>query len=283
VKTLIDEPFRFLGRLYPPVSIAKSVRNSCQDPERIYVKFTCTYTPLFKEVDRRERLFQKACAVITTDPESPYISQVANSVLAAAKREYDWDYQRVDTMMNYCVDGGTYTNHWAEWMEKAHRESQPTADWAAFEEYWNTDLTWEEIEEHPCFCELIDHDFKGCAKMTVELDHVTKELVAIGDKTAVPPVRKEDQVDGEEYKEAHDTALQRMRSHPGSAAGEELTSQSSVVSEEAAPPARPPTPVCAPGPSQPYIRPVTYRDVSAAKRKSKPKMFVATSSGFTRE
>jgi len=184
------------------------------------------------EITRRERLYLKACAILTTDPHSPYISAVARCVLGAATRQYGWEFKRVDVsvkwMMNYVVDGGTYTNHYAEWMEFAHRESQPDADWDAFDEFFSADHTFEEIEEHPPFVELIEHDKLGATFMSVELDHANKqiEVVERGNKSAVPSVKRDD-VDGDEYKEAFDRALKSMEGVQGSAAGKEAPPQSS--------------------------------------------------------
>jgi len=202
-QTRTRETFTFLGRLYAPAALSATVRNSMQDPARVFTKFTICATRLTSVLERRDRLFQKACAVLTTDPETPYISTVARCICDAAEREEGKEFKVVETMLNYNIAGGIYANHSAEWMEAAIHEAHPTCDWDSLDAWFAETRTLDEIENHPPFCVPKEHDNKGCTIMTGDLNHKDFEVVKRGDDSAIPDLPK---VDGNQYKEALDTA-----------------------------------------------------------------------------
>jgi hypothetical protein len=171
------EPFGFLGRLYGPgPGICSQVVTSVQDPARIMIKFTITPTHLTTQDERRKRLFDKACAIITSDPFSPHISIVAQSILRAGKTTYDWDYvENFD--LNYNIDHGKYNNSGDDWTFVAFASAWPSADFDSMDQYFSRDLTFDQIEIHPNFCQVKRIDKPGLSLMTKSLDHNEKAQI----------------------------------------------------------------------------------------------------------
>jgi len=154
-----DVPFTFLGRMYarPELTAVKAV--NMQRPSTVFTKFTCTPTTLVTDKSRRHRLFLKACAVMTTDPETPYLSTLAKCILKAGKAEYNWEFERVFTALNYNVEAvGVYTSQEEDWMAAAIHKEHPRTDWGSLDDYFSQPLSFEMIEKHPGFTDHVPID-----------------------------------------------------------------------------------------------------------------------------
>ena len=122
------EPFSFLGRYYAPWRESVSQINSCQDPGRIFTKFTSCASKFNTVKEKHARLHEKCCAVLTTDRNTPVISEVARSVLGILENEYGWPFKEVYLELNYNLSAGVYTNYEAEWMWDLLEKQLPTLD-----------------------------------------------------------------------------------------------------------------------------------------------------------
>jgi len=143
-----DEVFRFLGRLFPKVSLAACCTDSMQDPLRVFVKLTITTECLPTVMLVRRRLFEKACAVWATDEHTPWLKDVLWHIINAGQREYKWDFFKSTKHLNYLVDanGKTYTSlnlgqtgKVESWKEVAIRSALPDVDLDAFAAFWARD------------------------------------------------------------------------------------------------------------------------------------------------
>lgn len=130
-------PWCFLGRLCAPAREYARIPNSCQDPSRVCDKLTLSAEKLLPGVQSRKRLHEKACAILTTDCNSPFVSIYAKLVITAGLEQYGWARQDVFNWLNYNVNPGHYANETAMWMEEAFVAAHPTVDFKAF-------LNWAE-------------------------------------------------------------------------------------------------------------------------------------------
>lgn len=107
--------------------------------------------------ERRRLLFEKACASLTSDPNTPHTSVVSNCIVRAGRAEFGWEFYKNNKELNYTLleageDVGSYSNELSTgWAEELYQRIWPEVDFQSMDEYFSRDLCFEEIENAPQF------------------------------------------------------------------------------------------------------------------------------------
>jgi len=159
----VDKPGGFLARLWAPFVLGSGKlngrewfweANSCADPDRVFKKAFGTTDKFSTVRDRRERVALKFRSIAQNDPNTPYISEIAQAVLAASEAEYTHGedetpgFEQRVLAPSYVLQAGVFSNEPDLWMEEAYVRRFPPemVDWPGLRAFLATKPTFEQLE-----------------------------------------------------------------------------------------------------------------------------------------
>ena len=159
----VDEPGGFLARLWAPFTLGPGKldgrewsweANSCADPDRVFKKAFGTTDKFATVRDRRERLTLKFRSIAQNDPKTPFISEIAQAVIAASEAEYTHGedetpgFEQKVLAPSYVLQAGVFSNEPDLWMEEAYLRRFPPemVDWPGLRAFLASKPTFEQLE-----------------------------------------------------------------------------------------------------------------------------------------